>query len=94
MTHRRICFAGAEGNDASDEEDPQAAFGSTHTPSFVRALDVLGCSLLVSTYQSGRIIAFRVVLAKTAILAAASEYSAPAATASAVLSTPVPAHKP
>jgi uncharacterized protein (TIGR03032 family) len=36
-------------------------FGSTHTPSFVRALEVLGCSLLVSTYQSGRVIAFRVV---------------------------------
>src|SRR2546430_2860444 len=40
------------------------------------------------------IMALRVVLASTAIWAAAWEYSAPAATASAVLSTPVPAHRP
>src|SRR6202051_1615223 len=40
------------------------------------------------------IMALRAVLASTATLPAASEYNAPAAVASAVLSTPNPAHSP
>ena len=44
---------------ASSPVDTETAFGSVHTPAFPELLDELGASLLVSTYQSGRVIAVR-----------------------------------
>lgn len=43
-----------------ETQDSGVTFASRHTSTFAELLDALKCSLLVSTYQSGRIIAVRV----------------------------------
>jgi len=50
----------AEGNEIAPDAPAEVVFGSTHTATFPRALEQLGASLLVTTYQTGHLIAFRV----------------------------------
>ncbi|MFA5885406.1 MAG: TIGR03032 family protein [Acidimicrobiia bacterium] len=50
----------AQGNEIPPDAPAEVVFGSSHTASFPKALEVLGGSILVTTYQTGHLIAFRV----------------------------------
>ena len=50
----------AEGNELPPDAPVEVVFGSSHTATFPKALEAIGASILVTTYQSGHLIAFRV----------------------------------
>ncbi len=57
--HLREADKSRESSAAAEPEKDEASFTSSHTSNFPDLLRQLGCSLLVSTYQAGRLILVR-----------------------------------
>jgi uncharacterized protein (TIGR03032 family) len=61
--------------DANQAEDPQRLFGYTSADDLAGILDRIGCSLLVSTYQAGRVVAVGVYEGKAALTLHSFDYA-------------------